>query len=270
MDHFLYLPIIGLIGLAVAALGDLEARFPARQRYVIGGATIVVALMAIESNAIANLFVDQGTLWTYTLQRDPNSWIAHNNIGVDLMNQQRYAEAIPHFREVLRLHPGRSDDGYNLAMAYEKLGETAGSRDEAITDYEQAIAVVPDFAQIRYNLGSLLLESGNLPTAIEQLQAAVKLAPQMAPAHENLGSALAQSGRVDDAIGQFEAAVKINGSYLIARNNLAVALAQTGRTSDAIDQFKQVLQIDPANIAAQAGLARLQHIATPQAAPAKK
>ena len=288
MDHFLYIPMIGLIGLGVAALGDLETRFLPNRSYVTGAITIAIALMALESHIFANLFINDETLWTYALDRDPTSWLAQNNVGADLARRGEYERALGHYREVLRLNPGYSDGHYNLAEALDKMGDPAGAQEEyrealklnpgdgklylglaqslvrsgnraaALEQFEQAIKSFPDFAPLRYNLGSILLQSGKLPEAIEQLQVAVKLDPSLAQAHENLGTALAQSGHLPGAIAQFEAAVRIELSYLIARDNLALALAQSGRIPEATDQFQQVLLIDPNNAAARDGLAQLQ------------
>jgi ABC-type dipeptide/oligopeptide/nickel transport system permease subunit len=61
MDHFLYLPIIGLIGLVVAALGQMEIQLPASFRpYGIGLVTVVLALLAFESHSYAKLFINSG------------------------------------------------------------------------------------------------------------------------------------------------------------------------------------------------------------------
>ena len=49
MDHFLYIPIIGLIGLVVAGLGWTQRQVPAAFRlYGIGVIAVVLALLALE------------------------------------------------------------------------------------------------------------------------------------------------------------------------------------------------------------------------------
>jgi len=52
MDHFLYIPMIGLIGLVVAAIVDIEARLPMSARPLITGSlTVLLTLMAFEAHA---------------------------------------------------------------------------------------------------------------------------------------------------------------------------------------------------------------------------
>lgn len=290
MDHFLYLPLIGLIGLVVAGLGDLEARFPTDRPYVMGGVTIVIALMAMESHALSGLFVHDEVLWRYTLQRNPTCWLAHENLGSDLIDQERFPEAIAQYQEVLLLNPDYSDGHYNMGVALEKIGQVTAAQEqyrqalrldpgngkaymnlaggllktgnvtEALAQFAKAVEFLPDLAQLRYDWGSALLRTGNFPAAIEQLNIAVKLDPQMAQAHENLGSALAQSGRLSEAIEQFEAALQINPAYAAARDNLGLALAQSGHIPEAVEQFRQALQLNPDDALARQNLARLQEL----------
>ena len=297
MDHLLYLPIIGILGLVIAALGDIDARWPASQRWGRGAVMVVVALMAIESHAFAGLFVDDETLWRYTLLRFPDSWVAHLNLGSDLLGGQQYEEAIGHLALAQELNPTDSEAYYNMGSALEKLGHDGAAREQyqralqlnpnngnaylnlgglllrsgdrkgAMAAYGQAVRLTPDFAQLRYNLGSLLLQSGDLPAAVEQFKAAVQLDPGMLPARENYGNALARSGNLPAAIEQFEAVIHMNSNDMSARKNLALALAQTGHIPEAIDQFQQVLSIDPGDAQAQAALAKLKQQSQPSPAP---
>jgi len=288
MDHLLYLPMIGLIGLIIAGMSDFQRRFPTDRPYLMGAAAIMVALMALESRAFANLFVNEETLWTYVLQRNPHVWLAYHDLGCNLMDQKRYAEALPHFEKVVQMNPNFADGHYNLGIALGKLNrrEEAGQQyqtalrinpwdeksyinladilfqeghaAEAIQLYRQALALVPNLALVHYNLGNALMHSGQLPEAIQELKTAVTLAPGLAQAHENLGVALAQSGDISSAIGQFQVAIQINPSYVAAHNNLGLAFAQTGRMPEAKEQFQKVLQIDPDNANARASLLKLQ------------
>jgi len=298
MDHLLYLPIIGLIGLVIAALGDVETRFPMDRPYLRGAFIIILAVMVLESRAFANLFINEETLWIYILQRNPHVWLAHHDLGSNLIDRGHYAEAVPHLEEVVRLNPNFSDGHYNLGLALYKIGRTAeaqseyrqalklnpkdektyinladsmfqeGRSAEAIELYRRALTLVPDLPQLHYNLGNALLQAGNLPEATEQFGIAVKLDPSITQAHENFGTVLAQSGALPAAIQQFEAAIQINPSYVVARNNLGLALAQTGHIPEAIEQFQQVLQIDPDNASARQNLMKLQAYLL-QAPPAK-
>ncbi len=294
MDHFLYVPIIGWIGIVVAGIERVDARLATSVHPLSTGIlTAIMALLAFESHWYAAAFTNDETFWTYTIDRNPESWFAQNNLGVALVADGLYPEAISHYQEVLRLKPSYCDGHYNLGVALQKVGRAdeaqeqyrqalklnpvdgkiyinladclvrAGKTTEAIEKDEQAVKLLPNFAPLRYNLGSLFLQTGNVQAAIEQLKVAVKLDPRLAPAHENLGGALAQSGNVAAAIEQFQAAIEIDPDYVIARDNLGLALAQTGRVAEAIEQFQKALQINPNDEKARASLEGLRTRETP-------
>jgi cellulose synthase operon protein C len=85
------------------------------------------------------------------------------------------------------------------------LGQIAGADlrfDEAIRDYEQAIAKQPDNANFLESLGEVLLQAPgaeHLPRAVAALSQAVALAPQDAKARHQLGLALTRAGRLEEA-----------------------------------------------------------------------
>ncbi len=64
MDHFIYLPMIGLVGLTIAALEAIDDRISGPSRYVLAGVTaVVLALLAWESEVYAGMFIGPEKLW---------------------------------------------------------------------------------------------------------------------------------------------------------------------------------------------------------------
>ena len=86
MDHFLYLPIIGLIGLAVAGMEQIDRRISGAG-HVIG--IVIVALLVIvlatESRHYARTFGSSEALWAHTVDCDPLSPAARDNYGSALV-----------------------------------------------------------------------------------------------------------------------------------------------------------------------------------------
>jgi cytochrome c-type biogenesis protein CcmH/NrfG len=129
--------------------------------------------------------------------------------------------------------------------------------DEAITQYQEALEIRPDFAEAHNNLGNALLQKGNVGEAITQYQNALQINPDYVDALNNLGSALRQKGRVDEAIRHYQEALKIKPDFAGAHYNLGNALLQKGKVGEAIAHFQQAVQIGPADPAAQNNLAWL-------------
>ena len=120
-----------------------------------------------------------------------------------------------------------------------------GEVDEAMVHYQKALEIKPDSAETHYNLGNVLLQQGKVDEAIAQYQKALEINPDYAETHYNLGNALLKKGRVDEAISQYQMALQINPDYAEAHINFGIALLQKGNVDEAIAQYQTALEIKP-------------------------
>jgi predicted TPR repeat methyltransferase len=125
------------------------------------------------------------------------------------------------------------------------LAYRQGRAADAITLFERALELWPDFAEAHNNLGVLLQAQGQPDQAARQFERALALDPAYAEAHNNLGAVLQAQDRGPEATARFEQAVAINPAYLDALNNLAMALFAQNRFEAAIARWLQVLVLTP-------------------------
>jgi Flp pilus assembly protein TadD len=242
MDHVLYIPIIGLIGLAVAALGQIKDRLPASfYLYVIALMTVALTILAFGSRSYAKMFINEETLWTYELQYNPGAFLAHNALGFALFQKGRLSEAICQYELALQIKPDYLEAHNNFGVALLQAGQVS----EAMSQFEQALQIKPDYAEAHNDLGNALQQTGQLSAATEQFELALRINPDYAEAHNNFGNVLSQTGRVPEAIDQFNQALRLNPDYAEACYDLATVLLQTGQDSEAIVQYQQTLRIKP-------------------------
>jgi protein O-mannosyl-transferase len=130
---------------------------------------------------------------------------------------------------------------YNLAETLSALGRS----DEAVAEYERALAIHPAFARAQSNLGSLLLLQGQTDEAISHLQKAVEINPRLVGAHNNLGSALLRRGKVDEALGHLRLAVELDPGLASAHNSLGNILVAKGQDDEAMTHFQQAVKLRP-------------------------
>jgi tetratricopeptide (TPR) repeat protein len=258
-DHFVYLPMIGVIGLFAAGLERLHRRLSTFYPVLLNvGVAAVCGLLAFTSRLCAAHWANAETLWSYTLEHNPGAWMAHFNLAAAIHNAPgRLADAITHYGEALRLKPDFAEAHDNLGQA---LQATPGRLHEAIHHYEEALRLDPDFAEAHNNLGGALLAiPGRLDEAIAQFREALRLRPGLAEAHDNLGSALQEvPGRRDEAIAQYEEALRIRPDFAEAHNNLGSALeAIPGRLDEAVAQYEEALRLEPGFVEARVNLARI-------------
>ncbi|MGD0016180.1 MAG: tetratricopeptide repeat protein, partial [Verrucomicrobiia bacterium] len=196
-DHWQYFSIIGLIALAVGG-GTTILQRTGRLGHDLGllAAGIVLMTLGMSTWRQTLIYKDLQTLWRDTLTKNPNAWMAHNNLGVLLAGQ--------------------------------------GRTTEAIAEYVAAMRIKPDSAEVHSNLGAALAGQGRIAEAIEEQKAALRIRPDYYPAHDRLGVILAGQGRTTEAIAEYVAAVRLEPNYAEAHCNLANALAGYGKLAEAI------------------------------------
>ena len=107
-----------------------------------------------------------------------------------------------------------------------------------------------DEAVQRNNLGASLLQQGKVDEAVAEFQKALALDPKYTAAQLNLGYAYDRQGRPEEAMAQYQKVIALEPGNLFAHNNLGVLYDKKGRYDEAIREFERVLQIDTSNATA--------------------
>jgi len=147
------------------------------------------------------------------------------NLAVTYNDRGKY-EAARQVYARIKGHPSGSLQGLDpfargkIANMHAEVGQAyadAGLAREAIVEYEKAVALCPQFADLRTKLGALLREINDLPRAREQYEAAVAARP----------------------------------GYVLARIQLGVTLLALGDSAAAAEQWQKALEIEPDNVRAK-------------------
>ena len=181
----------------------------------------------------------------------------HNNLGVALLAQGKFPEALAAHRRALELKPAYPEAFHALGNAQMKLGR----RDEAIAAYSQALALRPTYVDALCNLGKALQESGENDAAEQACRRALELTPHCAEAHNTLGIVLRAQGRFDEALECFDRALASRPAYAEAHSNRGNVLEDLDRQAEALDAYSRALRT-------QAGLSRGPDRLRPRAARA--
>ncbi len=269
-DHFQYLASISIF---VAAAGILS-KIP-RPMFVAAGLALLLGGMTFRQSG---MYRDAETLYQETIQRNPASWMAHNNLGnIYARTPGRSQDAIAEYRAALRIRPRYAEAHYNLgnllfasslpaAIAEYKAGlqvdpdsaelhanlatalsNTPGGLEEAVAEYRRVLHLKSDVALFHFNLANTLARwPGHTEEAVAEYREAIRLSPDLLEAHFNLGNLLlANPTRTKEAIAEFQAVLQLNPGLIKAHYNLAVALANSGRVQEALAQLDWVLQMNP-------------------------
>ena len=117
--------------------------------------------------------------------------------------------------------------------------------DIAITFYNRAIELNPEFYEAYNNLGVLLIDQGRLDEALRLLRRAVTLKNDFYEAHNNLGNVLCRLGKVDEAIARNRQAVALKPDSFRALNNLGVMLMAQGELDESVAVFNRAVSLEP-------------------------
>src|SRR5690606_16973303 len=104
-DHFQYLAAIGVMALlAEAAARHLPATLTSG-RAARGVVLILPAILGILTWHQAHIYKGLEPLYTDTIRKNPDSFLAHHNLAIFYHGQNRFEAAADHYRETLRLRP---------------------------------------------------------------------------------------------------------------------------------------------------------------------
>jgi tetratricopeptide (TPR) repeat protein len=240
-DRFTYLPQIGVCMALAWAMADVCRSWPGHRLTCGVASAVMLAVLTGCAWRQTSFWRDGETLWNQALACTPRNEAAHNLLGLALVTQSRFDEAIAHYQQALEILPRYSVTHINLGTALQSCGRTK----DAIAQYEQALAIKPNSVRVHHNLAVILADQGRFDEAVAHYQRAVEIKPDFAEAHNGLGTVLGRRGKFDEAITHFQRALAIRPDFALAHANLGTALQLQGKIDQAIAQFQQALEIEP-------------------------
>lgn len=164
------------------------------------------------------------------LERDPT------NARTMALVAQIHREA-GRLREAQRLADRALEIEPALPEAWNERGGIAlaqGRPDDAIKNFEQALAIKSDLLYVLLNAAQAYAQLGRHERAEQFYLQAVAAHPQSAAAANAYGFFLARAGRYSEAEPWLRKATQLEASLATAWNNLGVLLVRTGREAQAI------------------------------------
>lgn len=196
------------------------------------------------------------------IEMRPNYPESYNTLGIIEMKRTRYAEAEADFRQALEISPnfvvvyanlatalsfqGKADEAERVLERGAALGEgkldpviwtdalrgvaiafvSAGNLQKALDNYNRAIYVSPNRADVRAEGARILFELKRYDEALALIQTSLQLQPADSRALNTYGAVLLALGRRAEAISVLEQAVKADPEFADAKSNLQKAKEQ--------------------------------------------
>ena len=214
-ERYLYLPIIGILGLVGLGFDKLSSIPKLKQvTYIL---FVVILILLSARTIIRNIdWENEDNLWIATGKTSPSSPNTHNNLGDVYGRRGDKLAALKEFQRAIEIKPNYGDAYHNLANTYKELGQP----DKALENYQNALKFNPNLWQSYQNIAAIYFEQKQYDLALESLQKAVSVNPR----------------------------------NLNLRNNIGILYLLTGNKEKAKEIFTEVLSLDPNNQLARQGL----------------
>lgn len=221
-DRWAYFPAIGLfMAFAWSCASFLEKRSHRERRWVLlpslAAGTVLVWLAWVQVGYWSN----STRLFERMLTKTSGNFMAHNNLGVVLLNQGKWKEAETHFLNAIGINP-------RFELAFQNLGKVSshqGDLERAEHYYRKALAIRPGSYSARLALGNLFFRSHRFNEAWQYYAEAIRIRPDGPNPYNGLGSILAKGGRFREAREMYQKALAIDPGHAAAKQNLERVLA---------------------------------------------
>lgn len=233
-DRYTYLAHIGLFVAAVWGIAEWGRKRRIAPAVGWGLLALVLIPCSLLTTRQSLVWGDPGTLWRHTLTAQGSSYVAHNQLGLYLLNTGQIDEGVVEFQKAIAARPGFSIPIANLARVQATRGNLAEAarllreagphlpRREAFRDellgmavaagedelavglWAEALAEDPGNAARRLAAGEFYYQIGDTAGAIRQYEAALEIDPDNAAAALDLGALFIRNGSLDEAIPMLE------------------------------------------------------------------
>jgi predicted O-linked N-acetylglucosamine transferase (SPINDLY family) len=156
-----------------------------------------------------------------------------------LFSSGRYMELESRARSLLKYYPESGFAWKLLGITLHRLGK------DALPALKTATRLLPNDAEVHYNLGVTQKSLGQLEDAVASYRQAIALKPDSAFAYNNLGYALQDLGQLDEAEASYRRALEIKPDYAGAHYNLGNVLKDLGQFEAAEASYRRTLEIKP-------------------------
>lgn len=274
-DHYQYLASIGLLLLFASAWLWLWSHGGFHRRISpLACAFPVLCVLGLLTWRHAYVFGNVERLFQDALRKNPQSWLAHLELAARVMERDP-DRAEFHIQSAIAIRPdltmahnayaelmvmrGRDD----TAMAYRQRLLTEGIADEhthvglalqymrdgqkgpALEHAKRALTIARDPRQVRWFVGKLLFDAGQIDEATAYIVEAIKATPMSGANHMVLGQIYVSLGRIDDAIASFRRAAQLRPHTASIQAPLSELLLKRGDVRGALRHLAYAVEAEP-------------------------
>ena len=257
-DHFQYIAsisILAMISAATALIGKYY--FLSGKRFLFGLVlAILLFTLGLKTASLSLGYKNSITLWSDTIERNKECWVAYNNLAAEYNKIDAYEKALPLALSAVRIKPDY-DIGYvTLANAYYHLD----NHDKAMVNYKRAISLFENredknpyveyqFRRLGFScfeaLGAIHLLREDYDCSLDYFLKALRLKPGSASVNRTVGKIHLIRGNNEKALFYFQKALPELKLDPGLHYEMGIALMRSQKLDLSLIHFEKAAEIDP-------------------------
>ena len=246
-DHFQYAAGIALI--AMVSVGIVRI-VPERIAIVV----IAIPLFILTFRQ-SRVYAGPEALWSDVIAKNPQSWLARQDLAVHWSANGRAVDALPLFAQVQLLKPDHELVQGNWGDALASLGRW----DEAIAHYRAALnSPKADHSAVHDRIGQALAKLDKLPEAVDEFYSALAENADNAVARVHLAEALSAEGNDVESLAESDRVLHQLPDATEALAASARAMLKLNRPNEAVARIAHLVALEPTDRKNRLFLARME------------
>ncbi|MBI2411799.1 MAG: tetratricopeptide repeat protein [Deltaproteobacteria bacterium] len=214
------------------------------QRLAVGGIVVLVLIFSVQVIIRNDDYKDEFAFYSSAVAVSPDSPPSNKGLADQYYNKKDYAKAIEYYEKAIAADPVYVEALLGEAVAYRETGELAkalaAARKAALVE-EKVPSLKPRNPLIKFNLGNIYKEMGDLEAARAEWEAAVELNPEYPEALNHLGIYWQMKEDNAKALSMFERSLKANRYNAETHYNAALIYEALGNREKAGVHFKSFM-----------------------------
>jgi arylsulfatase A-like enzyme/Tfp pilus assembly protein PilF len=175
---------------------------------------------------------------------------AHYLLGRIARNQERFADAVPHFQRALELDPNNNTSLMGLASTFAALKRF----DDALIGFQRVVDLSPKDVNASIAMADIHVTREQYREAAQVLETAVAAGVNQGIVYNKLGEVRVEQGRSDEAAALFERAIGRAEEFPMPHFNLGVIYEERGNIRRAVALYERAIELEPRFFKAQFNL----------------
>ncbi len=243
-DHWVHLPSVSVLILGTQGMlwccQVIESKgfaSPLAVKAVVW--SVVFLILGALTWQQTRLYDSHQTLWQGTLEHNPDAWIAHQELGREALEAEKYQQALQFFNTTLTYKKNHIHTYNNRGVTYIHLDQY----DQAIEDFTRALQINPEFEEAYHNRGFAFAYLQKYEQAMQDYNNALRYNANYVAAYYNRGNLYGLLKQYKKAIADYDAALQINPNYAQVYQNRGLLHMRSGQQKQACMDWKRACQL---------------------------